>query len=95
MHFLKRDELYGGIRTSKPWAAVQVRIERGSPRTLTIQPGVSVLKVDVMLIPLPENVRVVDGDGNAVVASHRFWVTTESFDPFHLLLDAPVVGGLI
>lgn len=73
----------------KAWACVTVR--RIDHKRLQIQPGsIGVLKVDAMVAPLPPRLQVVDLEGEPVTPSsgRRFLITTESFDPFHLVTEA-------
>ena len=89
MHFLRNDEVRYRRTLGHRWACVTVRAEgRGSERTLIVQEGsIAVLKLGVYLIELPQDVRVLGPDGKQIHASWKFWVTLETFDPFHCLTD--------
>jgi hypothetical protein len=39
------------------------------------------------IIALPEDASVLDIQGQPIKAEHRFWVSAETFDPIHLLID--------
>lgn len=46
-----------------------------------------VLKADALIAPLPKEIRVLDQDGKVFKTSRQFYITTESFDPWHLLTE--------
>lgn len=46
-----------------------------------------VLKPDALVTLLPSKIRVLDPEGKIIKPSHQFYITTESFDPWHLLTD--------
>jgi len=53
-----------------------------------LQPGeISVLKADAQLALVPEDVVVVDPDGKAIKAAGKFYVTVETIDPYHAVVD--------
>lgn len=68
----------------RQWAAVTVRVEKGA---LIVQPEISVIKPETLVFPLPDRVLVKGPDGKVIKPSGRFMITTETFDPYHLLLD--------
>jgi hypothetical protein len=62
--------------------------KRGEPRRLIVEPDILILKArDVALVPLPEDVIVVSEDGEVLKPSWGFWVSVETFDPYHVLTD--------
>ncbi len=94
MHFLRQEEAALERELGKPYAAVKVRV---TGTQLQIQPHgddnesvISVVRMDTLLAPLPERFRVVGPNGKVVKPSKgkRFWVTTQTIDPFHLVLEA-------
>lgn len=93
-HFLlAREKRVGYLR--RPLAAVTVRAaKKGKDRVLIVQTSdevkhpIGVLKVGVTLAPLPSGVKVLDDEGEPIAPSHGFWVTTETLDPYHMLIDA-------
>jgi hypothetical protein len=68
-------------------ACVQVRVEKkGRKPFLTILEGpIFVLKIDAPMILVPSDVPVFSDDGD--VLEGDFAVTTESFDPIHVLVE--------
>jgi hypothetical protein len=88
LHFITQFGSVRGDVVGKPWACVTVRVERSRrPCTLRIQEGIFVLKHDTLIVPLPDGVVVLQPDGKRCKPTGRFYVTTESFDPCHLLTD--------
>lgn len=75
------------LRTlESPHATVKVRRDGNAfivdPK---IEEPVIVVKAGTKTIPLDTNERVVDPDGNEVPATGRFYRSTETIDPFHLI----------
>lgn len=93
MHFLKKSEVHA--RTlGKPRACVNVKVE-GRDRLVVCggddgKHGVFVAKIDSQWSELPERIKVVGPDGKVIKPSKgkQFYVSTETFDPFHALLEA-------
>lgn len=93
MHFLRKAELdHLDCELGKPWAAVRVRVNGTQLVMTTDESGhaIVICKQDTLFVPLPERIQVVGPDGKVVKPSKgsRFWVTVESFDPFHLVTEA-------
>lgn len=86
-HFLRPQETAGGRTLGKPRAGVVVQLRKR--RRLVIQPGIKVVAADARMALLPADVTVVDGDGKSVAAEPGalFLVTTETIDPFHLIVQ--------
>jgi hypothetical protein len=86
MHFLRKTEREPVFRLPKPWAAVSVRVDKND---LVVQSGVSVAEGGIALALLSARFRVVSGDGETVgpTPGSKFFVSLESFDPLHLLLE--------
>lgn len=82
---------------TKPWAMVQAEV-RGR-KTLVIpatvmregeeRANIGVLKPPVQLAELPDDVAVVDADGDKLKPSpgRKFYVSTETIDPCHALVE--------
>lgn len=86
-HFLRQSEVVQYLKLGKPRAAVQVKVVKD---TLVVEAGVSVLKADAHISPVPERVKVVSYEGKVVRPSKgkQFYVTVETFDPIHAVLEA-------
>lgn len=93
MHFLRKTEVYARTLT-RPRAAVKVRVEKD---TLVIcepeddeHPNIIVAKLDTQWSELPERVKVCGPDGKVIKPSKgkKFYVTVETFDPFHAVMEA-------
>lgn len=68
-----------------------VKVELVNKTTLRVLPEVNLIKPGSYVRLLPEKISVTDENGDKVPASGRFYVTSESIDPYHLLID--VVDG--
>ncbi len=89
MHFLLKSDRTHGDRLDRRYAGMQVRFEENK---LWIQEGgICILKPDALFVPLPDRIKVVDLDGKAIKASWKFFVTVETFNPHHVVIDAPSV----
>jgi len=90
MHFLRQDESRGEIAVGRPYAVAHVRVDGTQ---LRLDGGIGVARADTLFVPLPERVQVVDLNGQVMKPSKgkRFWVSTESFDPHHLVLEAKIL----
>jgi len=78
-----------------------VLVETGPQKTLLVHPGVSVTRLGVYVLPLPREYsvrsslpakgkgpgRVLDPGAPPIEPSGCFFVTVETLDPFHRLLD--------
>ncbi len=89
MHFLTHFGRFREDAIGKPRACVAVLVTRQrDPCTLRVEEEpLRILKADAMMTPLPEGVVVLHADGRVCKPTGRFYVTTESFDPCHLLTD--------
>ena len=89
MHFLVHFKRWREQAIGKPRAAVVVEVEKQrSPCTLRVQENsLCILKSDTLMATLPEGVVVLSSDGKPVKPTGRFYVSTESFDPYHLVTD--------
>lgn len=88
-HALRKDEAAGARSIGRRRAAVHVRLEKD--RLVVVAGSISVLDDDALVTPVPERLRVVDEDGDVVVPSEGtlFLMTTETFDPYHLVTQLP------
>lgn len=79
-----------GFSVGRERAAVRVEAIRknGKYIELRVVPGsLCVIKPDAIVAPIPESLSVVDTDGNPIQAERQFFISTESFDPYHLVID--------
>ena len=92
MHFLRKSEVYG--RTlGKPRACVTVKVEKD--RLVLVEPeddkpNIGIAKMDTQWSEVPERIKVVGPDGKVIKPSKgkKFYVSIETFDPFHLVMEA-------
>lgn len=98
MHFLRKDEVHGrAIRDVVPscgpmgWACVKVKLE-AKDRLCIVVGSIGVLKPEALVAPLPKRMKVVTDEGEQIAPSEgkRFYVTVNSFNPNHALVEAPV-----
>ena len=93
MHFLLVKDDWREIVFGRPWAMVAVQLV--DKEVLQIQEGgIGVARGDTKWAQLPARMKVVDLDGKAIKPSKGrfFWVTTETFNPFHGLCEAGEYG---
>jgi hypothetical protein len=91
MHFLgaRRGHLEDGV-LYKPWAAVKVKVvDRKTVRVFTADGELPfmVLKMGTPLLRLPDDVRVLGQDDRIIKPSRGFYITLETFDPYHAVVD--------
>lgn len=85
MHFLTKKELVGSAPIECLRACVTVRYEN---ETLCVHNDViGVTNDDAEFVELPERISVIDGRGRRIKAVGKFLVSTETFNPFHLVVD--------
>ena len=84
MHFLKKaaGSPLGIIR-----AAVKVRYDTKKKALILVRETPMVLKADALIAPIPETIPVLDPDGKRIKG--KFYVTVETFDPFHMVVELP------
>lgn len=87
MHFLRKNELHRERALERRHAVVTVRFE--GPDRLIVVPGqIGVSKSDALFVPLSKRVVVLDPETlKPIEASGEFWVSTETFNPFHVIAD--------
>jgi len=83
-HILPRE--FHEVCTTRPYAAVRVEVVSLRPCVLRVTEDILVLKRGVRLAKLPTDVQVL-GDDTRVRASGEFYISTETFDPYHALTD--------
>jgi len=90
MHFLRKAEAEHWLQqeVGKKRAAVTVKV--AGDRLVIEAGGVCVVKWDTLFAPLPERIKVVGPDGKVVqpTKGSRFWVSVETIDPTHLVIEA-------
>jgi hypothetical protein len=84
LHFLKKKEIFKAAPIERRRACVTARYEDGK---LWIQDGIGVTKTDAIFVELPERIAVVGSDGKRIKATGKFFVSVETFNPFHLVVD--------
>jgi hypothetical protein len=89
-HFLRGSEAHRYRAVGKVWAAVTV--ERRKDDLVIQEGGVVVLKMDALVAPLPERIRVVSPKGEVIKPSEgkQFLVTLETCCPFHAICELEV-----
>ena len=91
MHVLGRHVT--SIAIGRQRAAVMVRVR--SRRELVVQAeSIVVLKRDALISRVPSTMTVVAEDDQPIAASpgSAFWITTETFDPYHVVCELPEGG---
>ncbi|KJD42797.1 hypothetical protein [Paenibacillus terrae] len=69
----------------KPYAAVQVK--REGKKLIIVPETVFISRADTMYITLPAEYQVISQDGDVISASGLFMISSETFDPYHVLID--------
>jgi len=71
----------------RPQAAVTV--EYLGKKTFAVQTGgFIILRDDTYVVKIPQDYRIIDPNGGLIIeATHNFWITTETFNPFHAVID--------
>ena len=88
MHVIGKAAHDAGRAIGRHFACVTVKVI--GKKIVQVEPSsIGILKYDTLVTPLPADVRVVGPDGKEIKAAHRFYITTETFDPFHALTDLP------
>lgn len=65
---------------------VCVKVERKKNKLVVMQ-GIYELPPGTLLCSLYENDKVVDPEGNELKATGRYYITAETINPYHLLVD--------
>jgi hypothetical protein len=90
MHFLLKSDRTHGEALWRRYAGMQVRFEP-KDKLRVQEGGICILTPDALFVPLPERIKVIDLDGKPIKSTWKFFVTIESFNPFHVVIDAPSV----
>ncbi len=91
MHVLGRH--VHGIVIGRQRAGVEVRVR--ARRELVVQAdSIVVLKRDALISRVPSTISVVTEDGKPIApaAGSAFWISTETLDPFHVVVELPEPG---
>ncbi len=75
------------VFTKRPYVCVKIETTSYRPPTLTILPDILFLKTGTSLLRVPEDIIIQSQDGEKILPSGAFWMTSETIDPYHLLLD--------
>ena len=93
MHFLRKSEVYARTLT-RPRAGVTVKVEKDKLVVLEPddegKPNIHIAKMGTEWSLVPDRVKVVGPDGKVIKPSKgkAFYVTVETFDPFHMVMEA-------
>lgn len=87
-HFLSLDQFDHVFRAERRVAMVTADLV--AKKRLQVQVGIAIAKADVKWYPLPPYMEVVAPDGALIRPSsgRSFFVTVETFNPFHGLTEA-------
>jgi hypothetical protein len=97
MHFLTKKELDSEARRMSGGRRVAATIEavrRGKDRILVIcgpddvEHPVFMPKIGSAMIRLPETIKIESPDGSVCKPTWAFWVSLETIDPFHFVIDS-------
>jgi hypothetical protein len=83
-HTLKKYAGHHIMRLEKPYAAVKV--ERKGKRLVVIPGSICLVKPGTEFAVLYDH-KVVSEDGETLQPSGVFYISTETFDPYHLVID--------
>lgn len=82
------------IRTDQPLAAVIVHTLNGvQPRLQVTDSSPVMVKADTYFVLLPDTITVIDALGNSLTPSGQFWLSGETIDPHHVLIDKEFLPG--
>lgn len=89
-HPLHQDERRGCEALGRTWAAVEV-VNAGDHLQLNPEAGVFIAKADALWMPLPERLQLRAPNGEVLRPSsgRTFFISAETFDPYHAVLEAP------
>jgi hypothetical protein len=90
VHFLKKAASKSHT-IGRPRAAVKVMFDAKKKALVLVEgEGIMVLKWDALIAEIPSDVPILDAKGKRIPASGAFFVTTETFDPYHAVVDLPL-----
>lgn len=82
----KRNHNSDSQEVGRPYVCVTVN--NIGKKTLRLETGSGALiNPDTKFTRLPEDIKVVDHHGEEIPAMRGFWISTESIDPYHILID--------
>lgn len=85
-HILKDKEVWGLVKITRPWVAVCV--QKVKANEVVVAGGIDIVKAGATLAPLPDRIKVVSSEGDVLRPERgRFYITTETIDPYHLICD--------
>jgi hypothetical protein len=81
--------------TTRLIAGATVRYQkRGRDRLLIVctpddvEHPIAAMRMGSQMAPVPDSVKIIDPTTKKPIRpSHRFWVTLETLDPFHMVID--------
>lgn len=92
MHLVKNPQR--SMRTDRPLAAVIVHTLNGrQPRLQVTEDSPVMVKTDTYFVLLPDTITVIDAFGNPITPSGQFWISGETIDPQHVLIDRDTSSG--
>lgn len=88
-HFIKGGSLAGvySRNIGKIYCAVKVKFK--SNKLYVEDGGISVVKPDTKIAELPTKFKVYNSENEEVQPSGKFYISVETINPFHLLMDLP------
>lgn len=93
-HFATKLVQRTGVRPlQQPHACVTVEVIKQRPHAiLKVVGGIRIAQHSTTWVALKPGTQVVTEDGEVIEPSGTFYVSTETFDPFHLLMDVTQKG---
>lgn len=90
MHPLKYDDTRFAQVVGKARAVVTAKAHYKPKRLVIVEGSLGIAKHDTLFVPVPESIPVLDPDGKPIKPSKgsKFWISVETFDPYHILLEA-------
>lgn len=70
----------------RPVAGVKCKRQPGKRKYVVLPGEIMVVKADTEFVEIDPKL-VVDTDGNPIKPSERFWRTTSTIDPYHVIVD--------
>lgn len=65
--------------------AVKVQIK--DKNLYLVEDGFCIVTPDTLILPLPSDIKVYSEDGEEIPASGKFYVSAETINPYHLVID--------
>lgn len=70
----------------RPVAGVKCKRQPGKRKYVVLPGEIMIIKADTEFVEIDPKL-VVDTDGNPIKPSERFWRTTSTIDPYHVIVD--------